>query len=62
MDYQPFFGMNILISDNFLENKFALLLLVVLSYYAFFLIHMSLYSFLRLMRPPNRPYMEIDKG
>lgn len=57
MNYQPFFDMNILVSDHLLDNKFALFLLVILSYYAFFFIHMSLYSFLRLMRRPARPYL-----
>ena len=60
MNYQPFFDANILISDPFLAEfhrlKPAFALLILLTFYAFFFLHMVIFSLYKMMRAPKRTY------
>lgn len=54
MNYQPFLGMNVLISDDLLHyltaNSFAIFLLALLTAFAFIFWIMALTSFYRLSK------------
>lgn len=60
MNYQPFFDANLLISDPFLAElhrlKPAFALLIILTFYALFALHMCVYIFYKMMRAPKRNY------
>lgn len=54
MDYQPFYNMNILVSDPMLQalqqNKFYLIFMAVLTFYLFMALHMTLFSLYKVLR------------
>lgn len=60
MNYQPFFDANLLISDPFLAElhrlKPAFALLIVLTFYALFALHMVIYCLYKMTRAPKRTY------
>lgn len=60
MNYQPFLDANLLISDPLLLQLKALMpafvLLIILTFYAFFALHMFFYSFYKMTRAPKRNY------
>ena len=60
MNYQPFFDANLLISDPFLAElhrlKPAFALLIVLTFYALFALHMVIYCLYKMTRAPKRNY------
>ncbi len=63
MNYQPFYDMNILVSDPMLQalqqNKIYLIFIIALTFYLFMALHISLFSFYKVLRQPpkKRPYM-----
>lgn len=65
MNYQPFFDANILISDPFLAElhrlKPAFALLILLTFYAFFFLHMVIFSLYKMTRTPKRNYPAHEK-
>lgn len=60
MNYQPFFDANLLISDALMLQIKALTpafaLLALLTFYAFFFLHMVIYSLYKMTRAPKRNY------
>ena len=60
MDYQPFYDMNILVSDPMLqalqENKIYLIFMLALTFYLFMALHMTLFSLYKVLRQPKRKY------
>ena len=60
MNYQPFFEANLLISDPFLAElhrlKPTFALLIILSFYVLFALHMCVYSLYKTTRAPKRNY------
>jgi len=60
MNYQPFYDMNILVSDPMLqtlqENKIYLIFMIALTFYLFMALHMTLFSLYKVLRQPKRKY------
>lgn len=54
MNYQPFYDMNILVSDSMLqvvqEHKLSLIFFAVLTFYLLFAFHLFIYSSYKLAR------------
>ncbi len=57
MDYQPFYDMNILVSDPMLQalqdNKIYLIFMIALTFYLFMALHMTLFSLYKVLRQPK---------
>ncbi len=60
MDYQPFYDMNILVSDPMLQalqdNKIYLTFMIALTFYLFMALHMTLFSLYKVLRQPKRKH------
>tara|TARA_R110002020_G_scaffold131343_1_gene293699 strand:+ start:835 stop:1053 length:219 start_codon:yes stop_codon:yes gene_type:complete len=64
MDYQPFYNMNILVSDPMLqalqENKPYLIFMAVLTFYLIMFLHITLFQLYKTIRQPKkRPYLTV---
>lgn len=63
MNYQPFLEMNLLVSDQLISEFHRLLptliFFLVLCFYLFMALHISLFSLYKVLRQPpkKRPYM-----
>lgn len=60
MNYQPFFDANLLISDPLLAElhrlKPTFALLIILTFYTLFTLHVCIYSLYKTIRAPKRSY------
>lgn len=60
MNYQPYLDMHVLLSDQLLQElqgqKPAIALLLLLTILAIYFVSTAIYSALKLLRAPNRPY------
>ena len=56
MNYQPFYDMNILVSDPMLQalqdNKFYLIFMLALTFYLFMALHITLFGLYKVIRQP----------
>lgn len=62
MNYQPFFDMNILVSDQFLQflddSRFAIFGFVVANLFLFYIISITFHSIVKLLiSKKKRPYI-----
>ncbi len=58
MNYQPFYDMNILVSDLMLqalqEHKLYFIFMAVLTFYLLMLLHISLFRLYQILRQPAK--------
>jgi len=58
MDYQPFFNMNILVSDPMLqalqEHKPYFIFMAVLTFYLLMFLHITLFQLYKTIRQPRK--------
>lgn len=58
MNYQPFYDMNILVSDPMLQalqdNKFYLIFMLALTFYLLMFLHISLFQLYKTLRQPRK--------
>lgn len=63
MNYQPFYDMNILVSDPMLQalqqNKIYLIFILALTFYLFMALHITLFGLYKVIRQPvKRQYLQ----